>query len=103
MFRWISAFLLNKSIQIRAGTHFSGKYVVENGTPQGSIINPLLFSIMINDVFNKSGSEMGFSCSADDWGYLAKRTELVIYGKEITRTYFKNRRLVSSFLLTKQR
>lgn len=40
--------------------------IVENGTPQGSIISPLLFSIMINDVFSSIEKGIGFSLFADD-------------------------------------
>uniref|UniRef100_A0A3Q3BE46 Reverse transcriptase domain-containing protein n=1 Tax=Kryptolebias marmoratus TaxID=37003 RepID=A0A3Q3BE46_KRYMA len=66
MINWIKDFLTNRKIQVRIGEGISGKYIVENGTPQGSIISPLLFSIMINDVFRDIGKDMGCSLFADD-------------------------------------
>jgi len=43
-------FLSNRSIQVRIGTALSNSYQLQNGTPQGSVISPFLFIIMINDV-----------------------------------------------------
>ncbi len=40
--------------------------MVEIGTPQGSIISPILFSIMINDVFSQVHGNIGHSLFADD-------------------------------------
>ena len=42
-YNWIKDFLFGRSIQVR----------VDNGTPQGIVISPLLFSIMINDVYSQ--------------------------------------------------
>merc|ERR1712035_111460 len=50
----------------------SNQYTVGNGTPQGSVISPLLFIIMINDVFSKVPADIGRSLFADD-GALWKR------------------------------
>jgi len=50
----------------------SSQYEVDNGTPQGSVISPLLFIIMINDVFTKVPMDIGRSLFADD-GALWKR------------------------------
>ena len=44
-------FLLDRKIQVRVGTEFSNVHGVENGTSQGSVCSPLLFNIMINDIF----------------------------------------------------
>ena len=49
-FAYISQFLNNRTIQVRVGDQLSATHVLENGTPQGSIISPLLFLIMINDL-----------------------------------------------------
>ena len=46
MYRWIKEFLHGRVIQVRIGKCGSGNYVVKNGTPQGSIMSPLVFSIM---------------------------------------------------------
>lgn len=36
---------------VKVNEEFSNECIVENGKPQGSIISPILFLIMINDVF----------------------------------------------------
>lgn len=51
---------------------------MENGTPQGSVISPLLFTIMINDVFLDVGPGIGKSLFADD-GALWKRGRNIKY------------------------
>lgn len=72
MYRWIKDFLLERSIQVKIGKCYSDKTVIENGIPQGSIVSPLLFSIMINDVFMGLENGMGLSLFADD-GAIWKR------------------------------
>ncbi|XP_037536736.1 uncharacterized protein LOC119413748 [Nematolebias whitei] len=72
MFKWIKNFLSDRQIQVRIGQDYSDKYYIENGTPQGSIVSPLLFSIMINDMFDGVEIGMGRSLFADD-GALWKR------------------------------
>ncbi len=61
---WI--FLFNRNIQVRVGAEFSEVYTVENGTPQGSVCSPLLFNIMINDIFSNIDQKIGKSLYADD-------------------------------------
>ncbi len=42
-FNWIKSFLYERYIQVKIGTSVSNKFRVDNGTPQGSVISPLLF------------------------------------------------------------
>jgi len=49
-FNWIKSFLSNRTFQVKVGAELSYKYSQENGTPQGSIISPILFLMMINDI-----------------------------------------------------
>lgn len=62
---WLNNFLSNRSIQVRVNTSLSNRYFIQNGTPQGSIVSPNLFSIMINDLSN-SISKTKLSLFADD-------------------------------------
>jgi len=62
---FIEKFLTNRTIQVRVGNTLSNTYLLENGTAQGSIISPLLFLIMINDLPN-SLHEVETSLFADD-------------------------------------
>lgn len=78
VYNWIMDFLFGRAIRVRAGNSFSERYVVENGTPQGSVIGPLLFSIMINDVYRQIGSDIGKSLFADD-GAIWKRGRNINY------------------------
>ena len=50
MFRWIRSFLNNRSFQVRVGSTLSDRYVLDNGIPRGSVLSPLPFSIMMNDL-----------------------------------------------------
>lgn len=77
-YNWIKDFLFGRKIQVRVGSEFSSQYVVENGTPQGSVIRPLLFSITINYVFSKIPEDIGRSLFVDD-GALWKRGSNVAY------------------------
>lgn len=72
MYRWIMDFLKGRQIQVRIGEVYSERFLVENGTPQGSIVSPLLFSLMINDVFDDIEGGLGCSLFADD-GAIWKR------------------------------
>jgi len=52
MFQFISSFLSNRTFQVRVGSTLSMTKLLENGTSQGSVLSPVLFSLMINDLPN---------------------------------------------------
>lgn len=87
MFNWIKSFLSNRTIQVRIGESLSDTYFIENGTPQGSVISPFLFTIMINDITVFKDPNIKFSLYADDlaiWkcgrnmNHLAKSIQLAL-------------------------
>lgn len=47
LYNWIMYFLLERTIQVRIGVEYSKTYVIDNGTPQGSVCSPVFFNIMI--------------------------------------------------------
>ena len=50
MLRWLNAFLHDRSFAVRVGGSLSKVFTLENGIPQGSVLSPLLFSVMIDDL-----------------------------------------------------
>ena len=50
IFSFIKNFLTNRTIQDRVGNEISSSRLLQNGTAQGSVISPLLFLLMINDL-----------------------------------------------------
>jgi ribonuclease HI len=66
MYSWIADFLSNRTIQVRVGSTLSKKYLLENGTPQGSVISPLLFILMNNDFPTINDLTTQTSLFADD-------------------------------------
>src|SRR5206468_10095883 len=63
MFAFINDFIQDRTIEVRVGKTKSKVMRLENGTPQGSVISPILFLVMINDL-KVSKSEL--SLFADD-------------------------------------
>ena len=65
-YNFINNFLTNRTLAVRIGTSVSNLYKLENGTPQGSILSPLLFIIMINDFPTLNDPSVKTSLYADD-------------------------------------
>lgn len=92
MFYWIKDFLNNRSIQVRVWGELSTAASIENGTPQGSVISPVLFNVMINDIFKQVPSNFGKSLFADD-GAVWKR------GRNINHLFVQMQEAVDQVVL----
>ena len=66
MHRWINDFLTGRTIKVKVGGEISDSQTLDNGTPQGSVISPLLFLIMINDIPTENNAQSQTSIYADD-------------------------------------
>ncbi|MEW8548123.1 MAG: reverse transcriptase domain-containing protein, partial [Candidatus Thiodiazotropha sp.] len=68
MFRWIHNFLSGRKIQVRVGDKISDQHDLENGCPQGSVLSPILFNVIINTLDDALGDDPNLSLSqfADD-------------------------------------
>ena len=63
--KWIYAFMSNRVSYVRVGNHISEKKQSNIGIPQGSVISPLIFNFMINDL-GKIQELVEISVYADD-------------------------------------
>ena len=73
---WTRFFLAERSFEVNVGYVLSESCAIVTGVPQGSSISPILFSIFINDIPIKTGSDNTYSLSfADDL------TVLFVYSK----------------------
>lgn len=66
LFNWKLSFLFGRTIEVRVGADISNVIKVENGTPQGSVISPVLFNIMVNEIFRSVSPDIELSLYADD-------------------------------------
>lgn len=57
-------FLLNRTYQVRVGSKFSQDFKMDRGLPQGSILSPTLFNIMLSDI--PTDPSIKISLYADD-------------------------------------
>ena len=50
LIRWIGAFLTGRSQQVKIGSALSNSVIPRGGIPQGTILAPLLFAIVVNNL-----------------------------------------------------
>ena len=65
----MSSFITERTISIRVNDKISDKVKLNAGTPQGSVLSPLLFLIYVNDIpIDPSNNQVKLSQFADDPG-----------------------------------
>ena len=89
IFYWIKDFLNNGSIQVKIGGDLSETVNIINGTPQESVISPVLFSIMINDIFSRVPNHFGKSLFTDDWAIWKRGRNLHVIFHQMQRLWIR--------------
>lgn len=85
MFNWVREFLTGRSIIVKINGVLSQRYDTENGIPQGSIVSPMLFAIMINGIFSEIESHVEVALYADDGALWKRGRNIKFIWKEIQR------------------
>jgi len=58
--------LSERSLRVKINGELSAEYITENGTPQESIVSPIFFAIMIDQIFKNVQGHDGVALFADD-------------------------------------
>ena len=66
IFNYIADFLMNRYIQVRINHTYSSRKYLDMGLPQGSILSPLLFNILMSDLPKKLSKNTYLAQFADD-------------------------------------
>jgi hypothetical protein len=86
-FNFIKSFMHDRSFQVRVGDQFSTTKRVQNGTPQGSPLSPILFLIAVNDLPELISAGTENSLFADDCALYTSN-----YNKRIGKSVFEMQR-----------
>lgn len=83
LINWLGSFLSDRKLQLVIDGHCGAERQVSTGVPQGSPVSPILFTIYLNEVFQKVEDEVD-TCQSksfvDNCGFLVKASTV----KELT-------------------
>lgn len=66
LFQFIKSFLHERQIVVRVGSSISATHILDMGVPQGSVVSPILFSLMLHDIESVCRPGFHLSLYADD-------------------------------------
>ena len=87
MFRFIHSFLSNRTFQGRLGSTLSLTKGLETGTAQGSVLSPIVFSLMINDLPERITYPAALY--ADDFCFWECASDITLLNQLCQRSIFK--------------
>ena len=82
MYAWVKDFMEDRTFQVKVEGQLSSTFNFENGTPQGSVLSPVLFLIAIND-FPDLGPCINKSIFADDSAIWKSGRNLKVLAKQM--------------------
>ena len=68
MFNYLKHFLSERTFQVKVDSELSDNYDLENGVPQGAVLSPTLFNVLINNIgnFEEKYQHLSLGQFADD-------------------------------------
>jgi ribonuclease HI len=85
MYSYIKDFINNRTFHVRVGSSRSSNRKLQNGTPQGSVISPTLFLLMINDMKTET-ADVELSLYADDSATYTGGRDIDVLGRRMQKS-----------------
>ena len=86
---FVANLLSERTFRVKVGNEYSDIFNQENGVPQGSVISPTLFMILINDLLKDISPHIRFALYADDIVIWCDLDNIEESKKEIQKTLDK--------------
>jgi ribonuclease HI/L-rhamnose mutarotase len=104
IYYYIGTFLKDRNIKVKVGNSYSSSYKTNMGIPQGSIISPILFNILIYDLPQVLSNKVSLVQYADDiaiWMNVNLKKKTSLYEiKHITQVYQQEINNISYYMNT---